>query len=108
MSSFSFWVFAVLIFTQKKQLRFLVQDPLEHIFGGFGAITQTNNVRLSQHFDRRKSSQSHKRDLKYFETNKFLQGQGVPKVWVFGPILAELKNSHRAIQISQNQGPISC
>ena len=51
--------------------------------------------------------------LKQFENLK-LQIQGVPKIWVFGPTLIPIyrlkmvktKNSHWAIQISQNQGPI--
>ena len=33
MPSFSFWVFGVLDFTQKKQLRFLVKDLIELILG---------------------------------------------------------------------------
>ena len=44
---------------------------------------------------------------------KFLQRQDVPKIRVFGPTLTSIyflkmaKNSHWAVRISQNQGPIS-
>ena len=52
---------------------------------------------------------------KHYGKLEFLQRLDVPKVWVLGPTLTtiyplqmvEIKNSHQAIQMSQNQGSIS-
>ena len=47
MPSFNFWVFAILDFTQKKQLHFFSSGPNWADFGGFGAKPPVKNVRLS-------------------------------------------------------------
>ena len=102
MPSFSFWVFAILNFTQKKQLFFFGSRPFWARFGRFGAITPVHNVRESWNFDHRDSSLLYKCHLKSFENLKFLQRQDVPKIWAFRPTLtpiyplkmAKIKNSH--------------
>ena len=83
-------MFAVLNFTQKKQLFFFVQDPVGPHFGRFGAITPVNNVRLSWNFDHKESSLLYKCHLKNFENLKFLQRQDIRKIWAFGPTLTPI------------------
>ena len=83
-------------------------------FGGSGATNPVDNVKLSWNFVHGESSELYKCHLKHFENLKFLQRQDVSKIWVFGPTLtplyplkmAKMKNSHWAINISQNQGSI--
>ena len=110
MPSFNFWVFAILNFTQNKQLFFFGSRPCWAHFGRFGAITPVNNVRESWNFDHRDSSLLYKCHLNNFENLKFLQRQDVPKIWAFRPTLtpiyplkmAKIKNSHwltRSIKI---------
>ena len=108
MPSFSFWVFDVLDFTQKKQLYFLVQGPIGPIWG-FGGNNSSKKLQTELSFWPQVALIVVPMS---FET--FLQRQDVPNVWVFCPTLTpiyplmmvEIKSSLRAIQISQNQGPI--
>ena len=53
--SSSFWVFAILNFTQKKQL-FFGSWPYWAHFDGFWAVTPVSNVKLSWNFDHSESS----------------------------------------------------
>ena len=101
-------IFLSLFYLEEATIFFSVQDPIGLILVGLGTITPVNNVRLSCNFEYRQSSQFYQCQLNDFVKLEFSQRQDVPKC--FGPTLTpiypmkmtEIKNSHRAIQISQN------
>ena len=67
MSSFSFWVYVVLEFTQKKQQHCLIKNPIGLVLGYLGAVIPVSNIRLSCNFHHRQFSQFDKYHLKDFE-----------------------------------------
>ena len=111
--SFSFRVFAVLNFTQKKQLHFFGSGPNRAHFGGSGGNTSSKERQTELIFWLQVVFIVVQFWFKAFY-NLILR-QGVPKAWAFDPALtivyplktAQIKSTHQAIQINQNKSPIS-